>query len=157
MKPYTQTQFGFILVVIMLPVMLFLTYSYIFQTGTNPLPLIPFILIMGILLIVNLLFYRLRVIVLEDKIFISFGIGLIWKLIEIKSIEQIEAVKNPIYYGWGIRLIPNGTLYNIAGRKAIELHFKNSGRVIRIGSKDPQRLKDEIEQRIIKKNSKKRR
>jgi len=60
----------------------------------------------------------------------------------------IDTVKNPWYFGWGVRFIPNGMLYNITGTAAIELKFKHTNKVFRIGSKDPWKLKQEIEKRL---------
>lgn len=76
-----------------------------------------------------------------ESITISFGIGLIKKKINLANIESVREVENPWYWGWGIRMIPNGTLHNISGSKGIELKFKNSDIIIRIGSKDPETLK----------------
>lgn len=83
-----------------------------------------------------------------ESITISFGIGLIKKKINLDNIKSVTGVQNPWYWGWGIRIIPNGTLYNISGCKGIELKFKNSDKIIRIESKDPETLK-KIEKRIV--------
>jgi hypothetical protein len=80
----------------------------------------------------------------ERLLTISFGIGLIRKRIEIARIKNVETVKNPWYYGWGIRIIPKGMLYNISGTAGIELKFKDTERLVRIGTKNSTQLKQEI-------------
>lgn len=67
-----------------------------------------------------------------------------------QKIKSIQIVESPWYYGWGIRLIPNGILYNISGQKGVELTFSDTNKVIRIGSKKPDALKLEIEKRLPK-------
>ena len=64
-----------------------------------------------------------------------------------KSLIGLKIVKNPFYFGWGIRMIPKGTMYNISGFKAVEIKFRNS-RIVRIGSRNPEKLKQEIEERL---------
>jgi hypothetical protein len=83
-----------------------------------------------------------------EWITVSFGMGIIRKRIQISRIKNIEIVKNPWYYGWGIRLIPKGMLYNISGSEGVELTFIDTDRVIRIGSAVSTRLKEEISKRL---------
>jgi hypothetical protein len=85
----------------------------------------------------------------QDTLVVSFGIGLIRKSIPLKRIKAVNAVKSPWYYGWGIRIIPNGVLYNIRGQDGVELKFKDTERIIRIGTKDSSNLKKEIEKRLV--------
>jgi hypothetical protein len=148
MVAFRQIQHAFILLFILALGILFLSYLFIYQAGTNPIPLFAFILITILFAVVLLLFYRLKVVVFNDKILITFGVGLIWKIVDISRIKRIEIVRNPFYYGWGLRIIPNGMLYNISGFKAVELHFHDTGRILRIGSANPAKLKQEIETRM---------
>ncbi len=46
---------------------------------------------------------------------------------------------NRWYYGWGIRLTPQGWLWNVAGLDAVELTFSN-GKKFRIGTDEPGKL-----------------
>lgn len=62
----------------------------------------------------------------------------------------MREVTNPAYAGWGIRFLRNGVLYNIHGFKALELAFHDSKRFVRIGSKDPSVLMEEIDKRLSK-------
>ena len=85
-----------------------------------------------------------------ERINISFGLGVIRKSIKVDKIINVDTIKNPWYYGWGIRLIPNGWLYNISGSDGIELKFGDKRRIIRIGTKDSGKLKNEIIKRLTK-------
>ena len=44
---------------------------------------------------------------------------------EMKS-KSITTVTNSLIFGWGIRYIPDGWLYNVSGIKAVENRFHNS-------------------------------
>jgi len=79
---------------------------------------------------------------------ISYGIGLIKIRIQQKEIESTKLVRNHWYYGLGIRVIPNGILYNAHGLDAVELTFKGKRNIIRISSLDCKKLKIEIDKRL---------
>ena len=64
---------------------------------------------------------------------------IIRKNFPLKEIEAYRVVKNPWYYGWGIRFTPRGWLFNVSGFSAIELQMKN-GKRYRIGTDDPDNL-----------------
>ena len=74
--------------------------------------------------------------------------GFYKRKIDLSSVKSVESVTYPSYYGYGIRLIQNGILYNVSGRHAIRLKFKNSKRVILIGANDWDNLKTIIEEKI---------
>ena len=85
------------------------------------------------------LFATLTVRVDEDSVRIWFGPGVIRKRFPMKEIASCQMVSNPWYYGWGIRLIPHGWLYNVSGFLSIELQMK-TGRKYRIGTDEPELL-----------------
>ena len=87
-----------------------------------------------------LLFYKLTIIVDNETISFKLGIGLLGKSYEISEIKSCKPVKNLWIYGVGIRKLPNGWLYNVSGLKAIELRFKDSTKVIRIGTDRPDEI-----------------
>jgi len=148
MKPYVQIQYANLLFIFAIIYLGFATYVFIIKAPNTPLlPLILIVLIFGIAI---LLFYRLKIQVLDDKIFISFGIGLIWKFIDLRTIARVNIVEIPFFYGRGIRITPKGTIYNLSSSRGIELHFNFSKRTVRLGSKDPEKLKNQIQQRIKK-------
>jgi len=78
---------------------------------------------------------------------IKFGIGLIRKKFNYQDVRDFSIEKNPWYYGWGIRKIPGGWLYNVSGSQSIQLNMKN-GKIYRIGTNEPKRLAEFIKSRI---------
>lgn len=152
MEDHKEFQFGWIIFVFFIPVHLLITYLYFNKLGDNPLDTNMFLIISLVMILTYLLFYGLTTSITADQITVSFGIGIIRKRIQISRIKTVETVKNPWYYGWGIRFIPKGILYNISGSDGVELRFNDTTRVIRIGTKDSLKLKQEIEKRIRLKN-----
>ena len=148
MKDYKEFQFGWLLFAVMIPTQILITYLYLNDLGDRPIETTGFLIASSIFLLGYLLFYGLTTIISADIITVSFGIGLIRKRILIKRISSVETVKTPWYYGWGIRFIPNGMLYNISGTGGVEIKFNHTERVVRVGSKDSTRLKDEIAKRM---------
>lgn len=134
--------------VFVIPVQLLILYLYVNDIGDRPINTGGFVLINIILVLTYLLLYGLTTTVTPERLTVSFGIGLIRKTIALSSIKTITVVTNSWYYGWGLRFIPNGMMYNISGFKAIELSLTDSGRVVRIGSRQPEKLKEEIEKRL---------
>ena len=132
----------------MLPAQAIITYLYLNNMGDKPLDTIGFVLTTLLLIITYLLFYGLTTKVVDGLVTVSFGIGLIRKRILLHRIKKVITVVNPWYYGWGVRFIPNGMLYNISGSDGVELQFNDTDRIIRIGTKDAGQLKREIESRL---------
>ncbi len=85
------------------------------------------------------LFCSLTVIIKDDFLEIRFGPGVIRKRFSIREIESWRVVKNPWYYGWGIRITPHGWLYNVSGFHAVEIKMK-TGEKYRIGTDEPHEL-----------------
>lgn len=148
MKDYKEFRFGSILFIITIPLQFFFIHLYRNSIDGDPEGMTSLTIGSGILIVILLLFYGMTTKVDDEKIVISFGVGLIRKTIGINKIKTVSIVKNPWYYGWGIRLIPAGVLYNITGSDGIELKFNNGKRVIRIGTKNPAQLRDEIIRRL---------
>jgi len=72
-----------------------------------------------------------------------FGLGFWKKRIPVTDIDKIEVVKNSWIYGWGIHRTPHGWLYNVSGLKAVQVTRK-SGKSLRIGSDEPDKLRDAV-------------
>ncbi len=145
MKPYKEFQFGWWIFILMIPIQIYLAYTFFYNIGDKPLDKSSYLIANGTFVLIYLLFYGMTTTIEKGKIKITFGLGLIRKTIETNKIKNIYVVTNPWFYGWGIRLIPNGWLYNISGSNGIELKFNDRERVIRIGTKDPAQLKNEID------------
>ncbi len=75
----------------------------------------------------------------------KFGVGLYTKKIDLKSINSITVVNAPMCRGYGIRIIPDGLLYNLGSKQAIEIKLKGKRQVIQVGTNDINRLKEAIE------------
>ena len=78
---------------------------------------------------------------------IRFGIGLVRKNFSLADVVSCRPVRNRWWWGWGIRLIPGGWLYNVSGLGAVELVMKN-GKKFRIGTDEPQALNEFIQARL---------
>ena len=99
----------------------------------------------GIMVLMLAIFSTLTVSVRQDALRICFGpIRAFKKIWPIYGIASVIMVTNPWYYGWGIRWTPYGPLYNIAGFEAVEVTLV-SGKKIRIGTDEPDKLKRAIE------------
>jgi hypothetical protein len=81
------------------------------------------------------IFNRLTVTVAAGKVDAVFGFGWPRHSIDVLDIVAIRQVRNRWWYGFGIRRIPNGTMYNVWGLDAVEIELK-SGKVFRIGTDD---------------------
>jgi hypothetical protein len=86
-----------------------------------------------------LAFSRPTVVVDETHVSVGFGGGLAKRRFAARSIEAASAVETSWLAGWGIRLTPQGWLYNAWGRDAIRLSFAG-GRRFTIGTAEPEAL-----------------
>jgi hypothetical protein len=96
-----------------------------------------------ILVVCFVLFATLTVEVTETDVSLKFGPGLIRKRFPLSFIRSVSAVRNKWYYGWGIRMLPRGLLYNVSGLDAVELEMTD-GSVHRIGTDEPNELLEAI-------------
>jgi hypothetical protein len=102
---------------------------------------------LAVLVVVAYLFSALTVRVDNTSVTARFGPGLIRKSFSLADIVSCGPVRNHWWYGWGIRKIPGGWLYNVSGLDAVELRMKN-GRVYRVGTDEPKALAAAISQRL---------
>jgi hypothetical protein len=148
MKEYREFQFGWIIFGCIIFVQVLMTHFYLNNVGDSPLDANIYLVVSLLNTVVLLLFYGLTTRATNEMIVISFGIGIIKKRIRLDRIKSVEAVKTPWYYGWGIRIIPKGILYNVSGLHGVELKFNDTNRVLRIGTRDSHNLKLEIAKRL---------
>lgn len=137
-KYYSHTQTGTVMIIISALAFAFGLWSISFQGGVTSL----IILIIAILL--AFLFPTMTVSVGSKEILVSLGAGIIKKRFEISEVTAAHKVKNPWYYGWGIRWFPGGWLYNVSGFNAVEIEMK-SGAKYRIGTDEPEELQRAIQ------------
>ena len=138
MQQYKHTQIGYLLLTSYSAIALFIGYLTI-VVDFHPLALASLIIILIALGIFN----HLTVAVDDQMIKIQFGLRIIRKTFPLKEIEAYRVVKNPWYYGWGIRFTPRGWLFNVSGFSAIELQMR-SGKRYRIGTDDPDNLAEAL-------------
>lgn len=139
---YQSTQFGWMITLLLIMVLISMTLSYSFKLGQNPVSTNGLLIVGGILFLALLSFYRLKILVLDKTIYLTYGIGLIRIKIKPENITELKEVKIPFYLGLGIRFTPSGMLYNIQGPKAIKLTFTKGKRVrtVKIGTPEPDAL-----------------
>jgi hypothetical protein len=131
-RAYRHTQIGWMTIGIVGCVAVFGTAALL-SAGIGAVPVMIFA---SLTLVVPLLFGSMTVTLDETHVALSFGIGLIRKRFSLDEIRSYQPVRNPWYYGWGIKMIPGGWLYNVSGPSAVELLLE-SGRYVRIGTDEP--------------------
>ena len=145
---YREDQYAWLFALVILVVQLLLATLFIFQIGTSPISLPGFLGIAGVTASMGALFYCMRTTISNRTLTVSFGVGLFRKEIDLAKVKSVESAKNPWIYGWGVRLIPGGWLYNLNGSDAVEIRFIDSKRIVRIGTEDTRKLMEEINARI---------
>lgn len=144
---YRQSQIGWIMLALMVPVMVFLVLACWFQWGSRPLPVAACLPLIGLIGLIGLLFYRLEVSVDGQGICLRYGIGWIRIHLPIDQLMDVKVIRTPWYYGLGIRVTPKGMLYNIHGTQAVSVRYRVKGKEkhVMIGTPEPQRLKQVLE------------
>jgi len=143
------SQFGTFIISIMLPITGFLIFM-MFKAGlSDSTPLIILGSVILILIVSMLFFYQLTIYIDNEYVSFKLGIGLFGKKYKIDSIKSCKSVRNPIWYGAGIKILPNGMLYNVSGLSAVELSFKNKKGIVRIGTDKPDEVADYINKKLV--------
>jgi hypothetical protein len=138
---YRHTQFGSVIFIGLLATMM-VVFIVCLNLRVFPLALFATLPVLAILLA---LFYSLNVEISSNVLICRFGIGLIRRQIPLSDIQEVRAVTNPWFSGWGIRWMPGQYwLWNVSGLRAVELLLKNGTR-FRIGSDEPEALVHAIE------------
>jgi hypothetical protein len=95
--------------------------------------------VVSIILLVCLLFYKLRITIEDEILRASFGPGIIRKRVRLAEIVECEPIRIRWWYGWGIHLTPCGWLYNVPGFDAVAITLSD-GRKFALGTDDPHGL-----------------
>jgi len=133
---YRHTQWGYfaaLTVVVLVPVVAAVT------ADGDPWAGAMVALVALLIAAVVLWFSRLTVTVEGGYVRAEFGMGKPRKSIDLDGVTAVRQVRNHWYYGFGIRKVPNGWMYNVSGLDAVELHL-TSGKVFRIGTDDVDQL-----------------
>lgn len=131
---YRHRQVGWIIIFAILATLI-VTFVAVGSAGTLPVLAIA----AAVVGVAGLVLSTLTVIVDETHVRLRFGIGVIRRNYALGDIRACRIVRNPWYYGIGIRIIPGGWLFNVAGRMAVELE-RTDGSITRIGTDEPRRL-----------------
>jgi hypothetical protein len=151
---YQTKQISFFALFLLIDILIILLLVYYFDLGEKAIEegvIVAVIVIFGLIMFI---FYGLFIEVTETQIKLKYGIGLIRRSIEINDIDTVECVRNKWWYGWGIRLTPHGWLWNISGLDAVEIKYKDTDRKFRIGTNDSNKLKAEIDKRLLRMSKK---
>jgi len=91
--------------------------------------------VLAVLTATLVVFASLTVEVSLGRLSIGFGSGLWRKSWPLEELRSWRTVRNPWWYGWGVRLTPSGWLYNVSGSSAVEIEL-GDGRRARIDTDD---------------------
>lgn len=120
-------------------VVLAITAAAVAAGGERWLALLIGVLVAGALVLLGSLTVR----VTDTEVVLWFGPGVVRRRFPVADIHAVQRVRNPWTYGWGIRLVPGGTLYNVSGLDAVEFRLPD-GKRIRIGTDRPADLERAI-------------
>jgi hypothetical protein len=95
--------------------------------------------VLAIVAVVAYSFSSITTTVTPEAITAAFRWGAPRRVIPRGQVINAEVVRNKWWYGWGLRWIPGGTMYNVWGLDAVHLEL-DSKRDFRIGTDDPQGL-----------------
>ena len=139
--PYRHTQLGTVILVVYLVVAV-LGAAMMWQKAQTPM-----ILMLVVLAAVAAIFHSLTVEIGNNELRWHFGPGIWTYRLPLDEIQSVAAVHNHWWNGFGIRVAPGFTLYNVSGLDAVELKLK-SGETRRIGTDDPQGLAAALTSRL---------
>ena len=138
---HRQTNKLLVFVVFVIAIVLAIAISIWQSSGLSSL-----VIMIIVMTITSLLFYSLTVEIDSNYLTLRFGIGVIRKTYRLDNLSHPRVIRYPWYYGWGIRRVPRGWLFNIAGFDAVELQLKNKAhRRVCIGTDQPELLLSVIE------------
>ncbi len=149
MIKYKHTQIGYLMMVIALVILVLFARVYIMAsvelTSVNSGPKLSIAAILVLVLFILASFVTLTTIVDDNYLRIKFGCGIFRKKFLLKEIISAKAVRNPWYYGRGIKVhfSPYMWIFSVSGFDAVEIVMKN-GRVYRIGTDKPKELEEAI-------------
>ena len=138
---YRHTQIGWVIVICFGIIILWTGYIGMLERSWIVL------WVLGVFLVCLILFGTLTVAGNHRSIQVWFGPGLIRKTFSIDDIVSSTVVRNRWWYGWGIRKLPRGWVFNVSGLDAVELLMR-SGKVFRIGTDEPQKLNNFLQTRL---------
>jgi len=139
-KRYEHTQIGYFIVVVIVAAMVAIGIIMA-NAGVNWIATT----VLVVLAVIVVLFHSLTVVIRGEEMIVQFGPGVIRKRFKLNEIESCQTVRIPWYYGWGIRLTPDGMVFRVSGFHAIQIKLK-TGKKYLIGTDVPQELEEAIRQ-----------
>jgi hypothetical protein len=113
------------------------------QLGAQPMLFV----VLAVLVFVAVGCSSLTVAVTPSSLVFWFGPGILRRTESLSNIESVEPVKNPWYYGIGLRVTPRGMLYSVSGLSAVEV-TRNDGSRFRLGTDEPEKLTAALRQAL---------
>lgn len=143
---YTKSQNGWIMIIIMPLVCLYMALAYHLGWGNKPLSFNAMIILIAVFTLVMLMFYKLTIYIKGRTIHVKYGIGLIHFKIPVDQLHEATIVRTPWWYGLGIRFTPQGMLYNVHGLDAVKIKYTGNGKTktVLLGTAEPQELLKQI-------------
>lgn len=88
------------------------------------------------------MFWRLRTSVDQEAVHVAFTFGWPKRTFPIEAVDAHTPARTRWYFGWGIRLIPQGWMFNVWGFDAVDVAYRTNGTIktFRIGTDDPNGL-----------------
>jgi hypothetical protein len=136
---YAHTQIGHAIIWSLLAIILIGSCGFVGSSRHREIPIV----ILIILLVSLILFYKLTITIEGQTLCASFGIGIVRKRVPLAQIVGCEPIRIRWWYGWGIHLTPYGWLYNVSGLDAVAITLRDE-RKFALGTDDPQGLTDAI-------------
>ena len=138
---YQHSQYGYIWLFVIVWMVFVMAVVAVFGNEETDAVLIlaitgAFLLLIGA---ITFWFSRLTIAIEDDKVTASFGGGWPRRTVQRHEIIGFRIARNKWWYGWGIRKIPGGWMYNVWGLDAVELELAN-GKKFRLGTDEPQEL-----------------
>jgi len=141
-KRYEHAQVGYFIIVAIVAAMVAIGII-LANAGVNWIA----IAVLVVLAVVVVLFHSLTVVISGEELMVQFGRGVIRKRFKLNEIGSCQAVRIPWYYGWGIRLTPQGMVFRVSGFHAVQIRLI-TGKQYLIGTDVPQELEEAIRQAI---------
>lgn len=105
----------------------------------------PFVwVVVAVLALTAYTFRSLTIEIDTDELRCYFGGGLIRRRFPLSAVLSAEVVRNRWYYGWGIKRVPKGWMFNVSGLDAVEIRLA-SGRRFRMGTDRPHEVVEAFE------------
>ena len=139
-KRYEHTQVGYFIIVAIVAAMVAIGIIMT-NAGVNWIATT----VLVVLAVIVVLFHSLTVVISGEELVVQFGPGVIRRRFKLNEIESCQAVRIPWYYGWGIRLTPQGMVFRVSGFHAIQIKLR-TGKKYLIGTDVPQELEEAIRQ-----------